>query len=68
MVALTDAQMRLVIDLGRRIPPEKRDLYLQRLAAMLKLRAGRDGYRDADVLDVAELAVFGLVHGETDAA
>ena len=28
---------------------------------MLELRRGRDGYRDGDLLDVAQLALGGLV-------
>jgi hypothetical protein len=44
---------------------EKRDLYLQRIAAMLRMR-GRGHFTDADVTDVASLALAGLIH--TDAA
>jgi hypothetical protein len=34
---------------------------------MLELPRGRDGYRDSDVLDVAQLALSGLVQ-QIDAA
>jgi hypothetical protein len=39
---------------------EKRDLYLQRIAAMLVQR-GRGHFNDADVSDVAKLAMAGLI-------
>ena len=44
---------------ARSLPVEKRDIYLQRIAAMLAMR-GR--FTDADVADVAKLAMAGLVH------
>jgi hypothetical protein len=44
---------------------EKRDLYLQRIAAVLAVR-GRGHFGDSDVADVTALALRGLVH--TDAA
>ena len=40
---------------------DKRDLYLQRIAAMLTMR-GRGHFGDADVVDVTALALRGLVH------
>ena len=65
MLGLTDNQLRTVMDMARTLPVEKRDLYLQRIAAMLTQR-GRGHVTDADVTDVAKLALCGLVH--TDAA
>jgi hypothetical protein len=62
MIGLTDTQAR---DCARTLPVEKRDLYLQRIAAMLALR-GRGHFGDSDVADVTALALRGLVH--TDAA
>jgi hypothetical protein len=38
MLGLTDIQLRVVITAARTLPVEKRDLYLQRIAAMLALR------------------------------
>ena len=61
MVVLTDAQLRIVVDSARTFPIEKRDLYLQRIAAMLKLR-GRGHFADSDVSDAVKLALVGLVH------
>lgn len=53
------------MDAARTLPVEKRDLYLQRIAAMLALR-GRGHFGDSDVQEVTALALWGLVH--TDAA
>lgn len=38
MIALSDAQLQTVMRTAHLLPVEKRDLYLQRIAAMLKLR------------------------------
>ena len=43
------------MDTARTLPVEKRDLYLQRIAAMLTQR-NRGHVTDADVTDVAKLA------------
>jgi hypothetical protein len=64
MIALTDSQLKAVMDAARTLPVEKRDVYLNRIAAMLALR-GR-GFGDGDVHEVTVLALCGLVH--TDAA
>jgi hypothetical protein len=58
MVSLTDSQLAAVMDAARPLPVEKRDVYLRRIAAMLAVRGGR--YNDADVTDVATLALAGL--------
>jgi hypothetical protein len=49
------------------LPVEKRDVYLQRISAMLKLR-GRGHFNDSDVMDVALLALTGLVQQTADVA
>ena len=49
------------------MPIEKRDVYLQRIAAMLAVR-GRDRFTDTDVADVAQLALCGLVQQTADVA
>ena len=59
MVSLTDFQLKAVMDAAHALPVERRDIFLQRVGAMLKLR-GR--FADADVADVARLATCGLVH------
>ncbi|MGC2714814.1 MAG: hypothetical protein WA366_15665 [Pseudolabrys sp.] len=65
MLGLTDNQLGTVMDAARSVPVEKRDLFLQRIGAMLRMR-GRGRFSDADVRDVATLAMAGLIH--TDAA
>ena len=52
---------------ARLIPVEKRDTFLQRIAAMLALR-GRGRFTDTDVADVAQLALAGLVQTADSAA
>jgi hypothetical protein len=42
------------------IPVERRELYLQRLGAMLTLRKHRAGVSDRDVIEAARLASSGL--------
>jgi hypothetical protein len=59
MVSLTDSQLAAVMDAARPLPVEKRDVYLRRIAAMLTMR-GRGHFDDADVTDVATLALAGL--------
>jgi hypothetical protein len=65
MIGLSDTQLGIVMDAARTLPVEKRDLYLQRIAAMLTMR-GRGHFGDSDVADVTALTLRGLVH--TDAA
>jgi hypothetical protein len=61
MIGLTDAQLAIVMGAARVLPVEKRDTFLQRIAAMLAVR-GRGRFTDADVADVAQLALTGLAH------
>jgi hypothetical protein len=60
MLGLTDNQLTTVMDMARTVPVEKRDLYLQRVAAMLAMR-GRGRFTDTDVGEVTQLALAGLV-------
>ena len=55
------------MDAARTVPIEKRDLYLQRIAAMLAIR-GRGRFTDTDVTDVAQLALAGLIQSADSAA
>jgi hypothetical protein len=50
---------------ARSVLPDRRDLFLERCAAMLKLRGRFD---DSDVANVAERAACGLVVQSTNAA
>jgi hypothetical protein len=60
MLGLTDNQLRTVMDMACVLPVEKRSVYLQRIAAMLTMR-GRGHFTDADVADVAQLALARLI-------
>ena len=59
MVSLTDQQLAIVTSAARTVPIERRDIFLQRVGAMLKLK---HRFTDADVADVARLALTGLAH------
>ena len=59
MVSLTDTQLKIVMDAAAALAPDRRDIFLQRVGAMLRMR-GR--FTDADVSDVAQLAMTGLAH------
>ena len=59
MISLNDVQLKIVMAVAAQVPHEKRDMFLQRIAAMLKLR-GRFG--DDDVGDAVKRALVGLVH------
>jgi hypothetical protein len=65
MVSLSDSQLAIVTDVARTVPVERRDIFLQRCGAMLKLR-GR--FSDDDLRQVVELAAFGLVQAADSAA
>ena len=56
--ALTDHQLKTVMAAAANIKPERRDVYLQRVEAMLKVRGIFD---DSDVRDVAQLALCVLL-------
>ena len=62
MLGLTDYQLKIVMGTARSVPVEKRDVYLQRIAAMLTMR-GRGHFNDADVTDVAKLALCVVLCG-----
>ena len=59
MLGLTDTQLAAVMDAACTLPVEKRDVYLQRIAAMLMMH-GRGHFTDSDVTDAAKLALTGL--------
>jgi hypothetical protein len=65
MVSLSDTQLRIVMDAAAMLETSWRDTYLQRIAAMLRLRRRFD---DSDVAEVSKLALCGLVHRTNDAA
>lgn len=59
MISLSDRQLDIVSDAARALPVEKRDVYLQRVSAILQVRHGRFG--DADVAAAAQTAVDSLI-------
>ena len=56
-MTLTSSQHEIVSRMARLVPLEKRELYLQRINAMLR---GRGRFNDADVMEIAMLALTGL--------
>ena len=61
MISLNDSQLKTVMTAASLVPAEKRDTFLQRIAAMLTLR-GRGHFTDGDVGDAVRLALVGMVH------
>jgi hypothetical protein len=62
MLSLSDTQLATVADAARAVPVDRRSLFLERCAALLRERGSFD---DGDVGDVVELAQCGLVRRET---
>jgi hypothetical protein len=60
MISLSDRQLTVVMDAARVLPPEKRSVFLERVAAYLQIQCGRFG--DHDVANAAQLALRGLLH------
>jgi hypothetical protein len=57
--SLSDAQLQTVMAAAASVEPERRAIFLERCAAMLRFR-GR--FTDDDVAEVAKLALCGLAH------
>lgn len=51
MVSLTDYQLRVVMDIAVRLDPDRRSIFLERCAAMLKFR---HRFSDDDVADTIQ--------------
>ena len=60
MLGLTDNQLRTVMDAAGTLPVEKRDVFLQRVAALLRRQAGRIK-SDDDVGRAVEIALSSLL-------
>ena len=60
MISLKDAQLKTVMATARGVPHEKRSPFLERIAAMLRLR-GRGHFDDSDVGDAVQQALTGLI-------
>ena len=65
MVSLTDPQLKIIMTAANAVSVERRGIFLERVGAMLKVR-GR--FTDADVADVARLALAGLIQTADNAA
>jgi len=59
MFALTDAQLALVMTAAGGLPVEKRSLFLERVAAWLRLHGPR--FTDADLGAAIQAALTGLI-------
>jgi hypothetical protein len=59
MFALTDAQLEIVMAAAGSIPVEKRSVFLERIAARLRLRGPR--FTDADLSNAIQAALTGLI-------
>jgi hypothetical protein len=56
MIGLSDAQLKLVMAAAGGMPVEKRSQFLERIAAMLRLR-GRGHFNDSDVSGRGKIGV-----------
>jgi hypothetical protein len=61
MLALTDPQLKIVMAAAAAVLPDRRSLFLERVAAMLVLRGRFD---DNDVRTVTTLAAQGLLQAK----
>jgi hypothetical protein len=61
MLGLTDNQLKTIMTAAASVQPDRRSVFLERTAAMLRMR-GYGHFTDADVADVAKLALTGLAH------
>ena len=59
MFALTDAQLALVMTAAGGLPVEKRSVFLERVAARLRLHGPR--FTDADLNAAIQAALTGLI-------
>jgi len=59
VISLSDQQLKLVMDRATMLPVEKRELFLQRVAARLNLHWKFD---DAAVSAAVSAAIIGLMH------
>ena len=67
MIGLTDSQLKIIMTVASGVPVERRGIFLERCGAMLRMR-GYGHFTDADVADVAQLALAGLVQQTADSA
>ncbi len=65
MISLNDRQLSILMQAARSLPPARRSQFLERCAAMLRLK-GR--FSDGNVAQIAELALTGLLQRADSAA
>ena len=65
MISLSDQQLDTVMTAAKSVEPSRRSVFLERVAAMLRLRYRFD---DTDVAEVTALALCGLVQQAADSA
>jgi len=58
MISLSDNQLKTVMATAASVSPDRRDVFLERIGAMLKVR---HRFTDTDVDEVSKLATCGLV-------
>jgi hypothetical protein len=56
---IATSELKTVMATTAQLPQAKRDIFLQRVAAMLRMRGH---FNDSDVAEVAQLALTGLTH------
>jgi hypothetical protein len=61
VISLSDRRLEAVMQAASHVPVEKRSVFLQRIAGVLRLQAGR--YGDADVEHAVERALQGADPG-----
>jgi hypothetical protein len=57
MIGLTDSQLQILMTAAGRLDPDRRSVFFERCGAMLRMR---HRFNDADVTDLAKLALTGL--------
>ena len=60
MLALDNDQLAIIMMAESSLPPEKRSVFLERIAARLQLRGRR--FTDADLDNAIRIALQGLIH------
>jgi hypothetical protein len=64
MISLSDSQLQTLMTAAGSLEPERRDIFLQRVGAILRMR-GR--FTGADVSDIVRLALCGLLQNAATA-
>jgi hypothetical protein len=65
MISLSDSQLQTVMTAARVVDVDRRSIFLQRTAAMLRMRGN---FSDSDLNQVVSLALQGLVQSSAETA